>query len=92
MAYPFPAKPVPGVAARECESAVKPRPKFEVADILRAHLREYFHGHNHPLHVHKVLGAIGNCRTVVLGGHVDCCTECGALQISYNSCLMGSTS
>ena len=26
------------------------------------------------------------CRTAALGGHIDACTECGAVRISYNSC------
>jgi hypothetical protein len=86
MARPFPAHPVPGIAAKDTGSDFNPKPKFEVADILRAHLPEYFRGHNHPLHVHKVLGAIQNCRTAALGGHVDYCTDCGALKNSYNSC------
>lgn len=62
------------------------KPKFEVADILRLHLDAYFETHHHPLYVHKVLGALQNCRTAALGGHVDCCEECGCVQISYNSC------
>ena len=86
MAHPFPAHPVPGIAAEDTGSGFNPKPTFEVADILRAHLPEYFRSHNHPLHVHKVLGAIRNCRTAALGGHVDYCTDCGALKNSYNSC------
>ncbi len=34
----------------------------------------------------RTLRAIKDCRTVVLGGHVDGCTSCGHIQISYNSC------
>lgn len=34
----------------------------------------------------KTLRAIKNCRTATLGGHVDACTSCGTLHISYNSC------
>jgi len=86
MASPFSVHPVPDIVAEDCGSDFNPKPKFEVADILRAHLPEYFRGHNHPLHVHKVLGAIGNCRTAALGGHLDYCTDCGAIKNSYNSC------
>ena len=32
------------------------------------------------------LRAIERCRTAVLGGHLDVCTECGYEQPSYNSC------
>ncbi len=34
----------------------------------------------------KVLSAIKVCRTSALGGHVDACTSCGTLRVSYNSC------
>jgi hypothetical protein len=34
----------------------------------------------------RVLSAIKACRTAVLGGHIDACTSCGTLRISYNSC------
>ncbi len=34
----------------------------------------------------RVLGALKNCRTAALGGHVDACTDCGIVRISYNSC------
>ena len=30
--------------------------------------------------------AIQSCRTAVLGGHIDRCSNCGAERISYNSC------
>jgi hypothetical protein len=35
---------------------------------------------------HKVLNAIKNCRTSVLGGHVEECDKCGVIQCAYNSC------
>jgi hypothetical protein len=34
----------------------------------------------------RTLSAIKNCRTAVLGGHIDACDSCGVIQISYNSC------
>ena len=34
----------------------------------------------------RTLSAIRRCRTAALGGHVDACTDCGSIQISYNSC------
>jgi len=39
-----------------------------------------------PIPVLKTLRAIKNCRTATLGGHVDACTSCGIIQVSYNSC------
>ena len=38
----------------------------------------------------KVMSAIEQCRSAALGGHVLRCEGCGADQIAYNSCLMGS--
>jgi len=34
----------------------------------------------------RTLSALRKCRTAELGGHVDACTECGILRVSYNSC------
>jgi len=34
----------------------------------------------------RTLDAIRRCRTASLGGHVDLCTSCGHVRISYNSC------
>ncbi len=34
----------------------------------------------------RTLGAIKRCRTPAMGGHVDACTNCGTIRISYNSC------
>jgi Putative transposase/Transposase zinc-binding domain len=34
----------------------------------------------------STLRAIKNCRTAVLGGHIDACDGCGNISISYNSC------
>ncbi|MCB9351972.1 MAG: transposase zinc-binding domain-containing protein [Lewinellaceae bacterium] len=34
----------------------------------------------------RTLSALERCRTAALGGHIDACTECGAVRISYNSC------
>ena len=33
-----------------------------------------------------MLRALTLCRTAVLGGHIDACTSCGVVRISYNSC------
>ena len=34
----------------------------------------------------RTLGAISKCRTALLGGHIDGCSNCKKLRISYNSC------
>ena len=37
-------------------------------------------------HQFRTLSAIRCCRTAAMGSHVDACTECGTLRVSYNSC------
>lgn len=64
------------------------RPPCEVADILRAHGKQFLDQHSKLLdygHL-RVMHAIENCRTAILGGHVDACDRCGHRVISYNSC------
>lgn len=34
----------------------------------------------------KTLDAIRRCRTASLGGHIDVCSDCGYIKLSYNSC------
>ena len=34
----------------------------------------------------RTLSAVKRCRTASLGSHVDGCTDCGHVRISYNSC------
>lgn len=64
------------------------RPAFEVADVLRRHGDAYrAHNAGHlDRSARRVMGAIEACRTVVLGGHVTRCGDCGHTAISYNSC------
>ena len=57
------------------------QPQYEVADVLRAVDISHY-----PVHQQKTLRALQLCRTAALGGHVDACTDCGSLHISYNSC------
>jgi hypothetical protein len=62
------------------------RPRFDIADIVRAH-RARLEAH-HPLSTaqRRVLSAIELCRTAALGGHVDVCRSCGYEHPAYNSC------
>ena len=61
------------------------RPETEVGDVLRGMgARIETIGQN--THQQRTLSALRSCRTADLGGHVDGCTECGAVRISYNSC------
>ena len=66
------------------------RPALEIADIFRDHgpaWRQVNAGHV-SLGQLKVMSAIEDCRTAVLGGHVARCenTACGFTSIAYNSC------
>ena len=65
-----------------------PRPKLEVADIIRDYGPAW--GRANAGHVHlsqpKVMSAIEACRTEALGGHVAACTKCNHQHIAYNSC------
>ena len=62
------------------------RAKYEVADVLRSYLGEYKKQYTMTRELARVCGSLMACRTAALGGHVDQCMECGAIQISYNSC------
>jgi hypothetical protein len=60
--------------------------QFELADVLNGHWSEV----EKSAHINgwqlRTLGAIKRCRTAELGGHLDACTACGTIRISYNSC------
>jgi len=58
----------------------------EVQDILSKYGSDYRKTHRLPLNQLKAMSAIENCRTALLGGHVDECEECGHIKVSYNSC------
>src|SRR5664279_14077 len=61
---------------------------IEVADIFRRHGKAYLQAHGAHLGrvERRVMAAITACRTAALGGHVEQCTDCGEIRISYNSC------
>lgn len=59
------------------------QPRWQVADVLR---RTDLSSSGLTVHQQKTLRALQQCRTAALGGHVDACTGCGVIQISYNSC------
>jgi len=62
------------------------RPRYEVADIIREYGDDY--RTHHPLTplYQGVLNAICNCRTAILGGHIEACDRCGDQRNCYNSC------
>jgi hypothetical protein len=66
--------------------ALAGRPRFEIADIVRAH-RAALEAEEHlTLAQHRALSAIELCRTAALGGHLDVCRSCGHEHPAYNSC------
>lgn len=62
------------------------KPKHEVADILRNNWKYVETSGKYTAHQQRMLRALTLCRTAALGGHIDACTSCGVVRISYNSC------
>lgn len=64
------------------------KPVLEVADIFRRHGDAYRQSHGDRMGrvERRIMAAIMACRTAALGGHVEQCTGCGKMRISYNSC------
>jgi hypothetical protein len=62
--------------------------RYEVADILRKHLKEYKQGHHLSYEQARAANAIMNCRTPALGGVLKLCDNdgCGHWDFSYRSC------
>ncbi len=80
MALPSPLVVAAGEAGGEA------RPRFEVADIVRAYGPEYLRTYPTTVAQRQVLRAIAACRTAALGGHVEQCEGCAYRRIAYNSC------
>jgi len=60
-------------------------PQHEVADVLNTHWPDLKSGMFNTWQL-RTLDAVKRCRTAALGSHVDGCTDCGHVHISYNSC------
>ncbi|MGH8679426.1 MAG: IS91 family transposase [Burkholderiales bacterium] len=80
------ALPSPVVGGAAGEAGGTARPRFEVADVVRAYGQEYLGTHATSMEQRKVLRAIATCRTAALGGHVEQCEGCSYRRIAYNSC------
>lgn len=63
-----------------------PQSGCEVADIFRAHGREYRMTHPIPPAHRKAISAIVSCRTEDQGGRIERCDRCGFQRTVYNSC------
>ena len=59
---------------------------IELADIFRSHAKDFLQNHRLCPEQIKAFNAIIQCRTAALGGHIDCCENCGHTRQSYNSC------
>jgi len=60
--------------------------RIEVADVFRRFGPAWQASHALTSQQGRVLDHIIDCRTPVLGGHVDTCDHCGQTWRSYNSC------
>ena len=63
-----------------------PRPKLEMADILRKHIGDYRNVYPLWPDQYKIVSDLLNCRTASHGGHIERCNHCGAKRITYHSC------
>lgn len=62
------------------------QPLYELADVLQTHWPSVLHSTSFNAWQLRTMDAVRRCRTASLGGHIDGCTSCGHLRISYNSC------
>jgi Putative transposase/Transposase zinc-binding domain len=64
------------------------RPRLEVSDVVQQYGAAYLarYGQITSTTQRRVLQALGQCRTAVLGGHKTQCDQCGHEEISDNSC------
>jgi hypothetical protein len=62
------------------------KPGFEVASVLNAHWKEVACSGKYNSWQLRTMDALRRCRTASMGGHIDACSDCGYISISYNSC------
>lgn len=60
--------------------------RFDIADIVRGHRKTLESKHWLSPQQKRVLTDIAQCRTAILGGHLDKCRNCDYERPSYNSC------
>ena len=59
---------------------------YELAGVLQTHWPAVQHSGRYNTWQLRTMDAVRRCRTASLGGHIDGCSSCGLLRISYNSC------
>ena len=62
------------------------QPIYELAGVLQTHWPAVQHSGRYNTWQLRTMDAVRRCRTASLGGHIDGCSSCGLLRISYNSC------
>lgn len=60
--------------------------RYDIGTIIRQQWQWINEESKLNTHQKRMLRALSLCRTAALGGHIDSCTSCGFLRISYNSC------
>ena len=68
------------------QAPARPRPAWEVADILRMHGDDYQREYNPPTEHLRIMKSLKICRTSQLGGHLEKCDACDFERPVYNSC------
>ena len=61
-------------------------PRFDIGQIIRQQSDFIINSSQFTTHQKRMYGALANCRTAALGRHKIACTDCGNIQIAYNSC------
>lgn len=62
------------------------KPAFDVAQVINMNWNTIGTSPMFNTWQLRTLSAIRRCRTAALGGHIDVCTNCNHIRISYNSC------
>ena len=60
--------------------------QLQIADIFRDHAKNYRENHQLSGQQDKVMRAILQCRTAILGGYKEQCDVCGDITYRYHSC------
>jgi len=63
-----------------------PKPSYEVADVFRLFIEEYRQNNRTSRRQEEVIRAIVACRTPGMGGILNECEKCGAMQFVFRSC------
>ena len=77
----------PGQVSDAAPLASGHEPCVELAHILRSHGPAYLQVHPTSPEQRKVIRDVTNCRTEILGGHLETCGNgCGYERVSFHSC------